>query len=88
MSSISLRLREPSPLCEPRSNRVGSAAKKKEKQTTDVVCFSLAAEPGFEPRMTESEAGVLPLHYSAELRLQPFTLVYSITTKCVCQYFF
>ena len=50
-----------------RSNRVGSAAKKKEKQTTDVVCFSLAAEPGFEPRMTESEAGVLPLHYSARL---------------------
>ena len=48
----------------------------------------LAAEPGFEPRMTESEAGVLPLHYSAELQLQPFTLVYSITIESVCQYLF
>ena len=53
-----------------------------------VVCFSLAAEPGFEPRMTESEAGVLPLHYSAELQLQPFTLVYFITIESVCQYLF
>ena len=24
----------------------------------------LAGEPGFEPRLTESESGVLPLHYS------------------------
>ena len=49
-----------------------------------MVCFCLAAEPGFEPRTTESEAGMLPLHHSAIA----FALVYSITTISVCQYFF
>ena len=28
-------------------------------------CFFMAAEPGFEPRRTESESAVLPLHNSA-----------------------
>ena len=51
------------------------------------VLLLLAAEPGFEPRMTESEAGVLPLHYSAGLPRQPFTFVYFSTQCCVCQVF-
>ncbi len=49
-----------------------------------MVCFCLAAEPGFEPRTTESEAGMLPLHHSAIA----FALVYSITMKPFCQDFF
>ena len=31
-----------------------------------VVCFFMAAELGFEPRHTESESAVLPLHNSAK----------------------
>ena len=37
---------------------------KKDQVTSDLVFF-LAAEPGFEPRRTESESAVLPLHNSA-----------------------
>ena len=43
--------------------------------------FYLAAELGFEPRHTESESAVLPLHNSAIA----LTLVYCITKKFVCQ---
>ena len=43
----------------------------------------MAAELGFEPRHTESESAVLPLHNSAMHRF--FVLVYFITAKCVCQ---
>ena len=57
---------------------------KKQKRPSKESLFCLAAEPGFEPRTTESEAGMLPLHHSAIA----FTPVYSITTICVCQVFF
>ena len=38
---------------------------KKEDHHT-MVCFFMAAELGFEPRHTESESAVLPLHNSAK----------------------
>ena len=37
----------------------------KKLRTTEVVLNFLAAELGFEPRQTESESAVLPLHNSA-----------------------
>ena len=49
-----------------------------------MVCFLLAAELGFEPRHTESESAVLPLHNSAIA----LTLVYCSTKKSVCQELF
>ncbi len=54
---------------------------KKEKRPSKDGLFSLAAELGFEPRHTESESAVLPLHNSAIA----LTLVYSITKKFICQ---
>ena len=39
---------------------------KKEKRPSKDGLFSLAAELGFEPRHTESESAVLPLHNSAK----------------------
>ena len=48
----------------------------------------MAAELGFEPRHTESESAVLPLHNSAKIRLRFLMLVYSITQKTICQVFF
>ena len=39
---------------------------KKEKRPSNDGLFSLAAELGFEPRHTESESAVLPLHNSAK----------------------
>ena len=45
----------------------------------------MAAEPGFEPRRTESESAVLPLHNSAK-RLRSFEdALYFITRDAVCQ---
>ena len=49
-----------------------------------MVVFLLAAELGFEPRHTESESAVLPLHNSAIA----LTLVYFSTNKGVCQVHF
>ena len=53
----------------------------------------MAAELGFEPRHTESESAVLPLHNSAILYLLRgahsfFVLVYFSTQKRVCQVLF
>ena len=44
-----------------------SAAIGKEKSTPVGVPLPMAAELGFEPRHTESESAVLPLHNSAML---------------------
>ena len=46
--------------------------------------FFMAAELGFEPRHTESESAVLPLHNSAKCPAL-FALVYCSTGKVVCQ---
>ena len=49
----------------------------------------MAAELGFEPRQTESESAVLPLHNSAMLRLisqRERYLLYQVSFKC--QYVF
>ena len=54
------------------------------KKPTTRSVFVLAAELGFEPRHTESESAVLPLHNSASA----LTLVYFSTKKSFCQYFF
>ena len=61
-------------VCEPIAAPCGTATVfeatvllSKERKTDHrmMVCFSLAAELGFEPRHTESESAVLPLHNSA-----------------------
>ncbi len=49
-----------------------------------MVAFLLAAELGFEPRHTESESAVLPLHNSAIA----FALDYCSTKNIVCQVLF
>ena len=62
-------------VCEPNSCRwqetvFGTKFRSQRKEKTDhrmMVCFSMAAELGFEPRHTESESAVLPLHNSARL---------------------
>ena len=46
--------------------RTSSAAIGKEKSTPFGVPLPMAAELGFEPRHTESESAVLPLHNSAK----------------------
>ena len=40
----------------------------KKRDITSVISLFLAAELGFEPRQTESESAVLPLHNSASTR--------------------
>ena len=52
------------PLAELGRSR-GSLPKERKTDHRVMVCFSLAAELGFEPRHTESESAVLPLHNSA-----------------------
>ena len=52
----------------------GSADKGKKKRPSDDGRFSLAAELGFEPRHTESESAVLPLHNSARCMLAVWRL--------------
>ena len=69
--------RERPPLCAGKPNpsfaRTGKTLESKRqfadktKRTPIGVLFVLAAEPGFEPRRTESESAVLPLHNSAML---------------------
>ena len=53
-------------------------ARKKKRQSSDENCrFLLAAELGFEPRQTESESAVLPLHNSAmALSTESLTIIY------------
>lgn len=47
-----------------------------------MLFFVLAAELGFEPRQTESESVVLPLHNSAMFSTDG---IYYTTTGTVCQ---
>ena len=47
-------------------HKAASSAAKEKRPSYDGL-FSLAAELGFEPRHTESESAVLPLHNSAKL---------------------
>ena len=66
-----------------RSRRFGNQKKTDHRM---MVCFLLAAELGFEPRHTESESAVLPLHNSAILNLMRFEQVgFSIRTYRVCR---
>ena len=58
--------------------------KKKKNDHQMMVVFLLAAELGFEPRHTESESAVLPLHNSAIA----FALDYCSTKNIVCQVLF
>ena len=53
--------------CAGRNNcvKIRSCANKTKKGTRMSAFFVLAAELGFEPRHTESESAVLPLHNSA-----------------------
>ena len=53
------------------------AAKGKKKRPSDDGRFSLAAELGFEPRHTESESAVLPLHNSARYYSQYLQIGFS-----------
>ena len=51
--------------------------RKNKKDTTRVSFLFLAAELGFEPRHTESESAVLPLHNSA-IRFQAEDIITQI----------
>ena len=51
--------------------------KQKRRLSTENRRFFLAAELGFEPRQTESESAVLPLHNSAmALSTESLTIIY------------
>ena len=56
--------------------------KQKNNTQQNAVFFVLAAELGFEPRQTESESVVLPLHNSAMFSTDG---IYYTTTGTVCQ---
>lgn len=51
------------------------------KKCTPGVHFSIVAEPGFEPRQTESESVVLPLYYSAIVNQDRKSRTFLINTK-------
>ena len=71
---------EPNP-CGARSWARDEVPQTKEKTDLKGRFFLLAAELGFEPRHTESESAVLPLHNSAIA----LTLVYFSTKDFICQ---
>ena len=76
-------------VCEPNpSLRFGSwgqnnwiRSQEKEKPDHKGRFFFLAAEPGFEPRRTESESAVLPLHNSALFERYVLYHIYSSLSR-------
>ena len=68
---VDLRVTNANPRCGPCTTTVWEStvllSKERKTDHQKMVCFSLAAELGFEPRHTESESAVLPLHNSAKL---------------------
>ena len=79
-------------ICEPNSTTLRVAEQRFEAlvpQPTQKghpkVSFALAAELGFEPRHTESESAVLPLHNSARYKLEKQSTELALRAKvCKC----